>query len=101
MKHQYYIEVDTYWQGSKSYFVGPFAKKSEALLWINQEVPEDADVWPLERMCAGDIRSAWRYREPIAKSHLRYRLTADAVISPSTIPTAANLCDAVRQLRNL
>ncbi len=101
---QYFIEVDTYWQNSMSYFVGPFASKDAAREWHQNDdwTPED-NVWYSTSTCGGDIREAWRiYPEPLSKTAARkrglrsYRDGDDrnTVISPNVKPQAGALSDA-------
>lgn len=98
----YFIEVDTYWQNSVSYFVGPFGSKAEAEAWSQQDVPSDANVWySTSSTCDGDIRDAWRiYPTPLTKTAARKRgLDDNHEISPRVKPTARALARAARQLR--
>jgi len=96
---QYYIEVDTYWQNSVSYFVGPFASKVEAEAWY-EEIPNDANVWLSTSNCGGDIRDAWRiYRDPLTKTEAkRHGLCDMTEIDPSCAPTAQALRRARQRL---
>jgi hypothetical protein len=103
---QYFIEVDTYWQNSTSYFVGPFASKDAARAWHQNDDWTAADnVWYATSNCGGDIREAWRiYPEPLSKTGARKRGLRrysdgddrDTVISPTVKPQAGALSDAVR-----
>lgn len=103
----YFIEVDTYWQNSASYFVGPFATKAEAEAWHQQDAGSDANVWYSTSLCGGDIRDAWRvYPEPLSKTaavrrgmHADYE--RDNVISPIVKPHADDLDRAARALREV
>jgi len=56
---QYFIRIDTYWQNSKDYFVGPFESRDEAQAAIDGIQTED-NVWLSTSTCGGDIRSAIR-----------------------------------------
>ena len=98
---QYFIEVDTYWQNSTSYFVGPFNTRAEAEAWHQQEVPNDANVWYSASTCGGDIRNAWRiYPTPLSKTEAkRHGLDDNHEISPRVRPTARALDAAVRELK--
>lgn len=100
----YYIEVDTYWQNSKSHFVGPFASREAAEAWYSELTPTD-NVWLATSTCGGDIRSAWRiYPTPLSKTAARRRGMRcyadgdemDNTISPETRPNARALDAAVR-----
>ena len=98
---QYFIEVDTYWQNSTSYFVGPFNTRAEAEAWHQQEVPNDANVWYSNSACGGNIRDAWRiYATPLSKTEAkRHGLDDNHEISPRVRPTARALDAAVRELK--
>lgn len=109
MAATFYIEVDTYWQNSKSYFVGPFASKADAEAWYQtgEWTPRD-NVWYSDSQCGGDIRDAWRiYRTPLSKTEARKRGlrswsmgdSTDTVISPNTKPQAHALDAAVEACR--
>lgn len=100
-KAQYFIEVDTYWQNSTSYFVGPFESRSSAEAWYQEEVPTNANVWYSTSQCGGDIRSAWRiYPAPLTKTEARKRgMDDNHEIAPSVRPTARALSDVVAALR--
>lgn len=56
---QYFIRIDTYWQNSPDYFVGPFDSRKDAQTAIDNIQTED-NVWLSTSMCGGDIRSAIR-----------------------------------------
>ncbi len=72
-KATYYIEVDTYWQDSKSFFVGPFESRDAAAAW-HAETSDGANVWYSTSSCGGDIRSAWRiYPNALSKSEATKR----------------------------
>lgn len=103
----YYIEVDTYWQNSRSHFVGPFDSKAEAASWHQNDdwTPHD-NVWYSTSQCGGDIRDAWRiYPTPLSKTEARRhgmrryedRDEMDNTISPRTRPSALALDAAVSQ----
>ena len=87
----YYIEVDTYWQHSTSYFVGPFDSREAALAWFQNDdwTPED-NVWLSTSTCGGDIREAWRiYPAPLSKTEARkhgLRRYADGDASDTSLP---------------
>lgn len=100
-KAQYFIEVDTYWQNSTSYFVGPFESKADADAWVQQDVPNNANVWYSTSTCGGDIRSAWRvYPAPLSKTEARKRGLDDShEIAPRVELSANALSDAVAELR--
>ena len=100
-KAQYYIEVDTYWQNSTSYFVGPFESKAAAEAWHQQDMPSDANVWYSTSTCDGDIRDAWRiYPAPLTKTDAkRNGLDDNREISPKVKPTARALDRVVAALR--
>lgn len=100
-KAQYFIEVDTYWQSSTSYFVGPFDSKADAEAWYQQDEPLGANVWLSTSLCGGDIRSAWRiYPAPLSKTEARKRgLDDNHEISPNVELSARALSDAVAELR--
>lgn len=106
MAATYYIEVDTYWQNSKSYFVGPFESKVDAEAWHQNDdwTPQD-NTWLSTSQCGGDIRSAWRiYPAPLSKTEARKhglrryedRDEMDNTVSPNTRPSARAL-DAATQ----
>ena len=97
----YFIEVDTYWQNSPSYFVGPFESKAAAEAWHQQEAPDNANVWYSTSTCGGDIRDAWRvYPAPLSKTEAKRRgLDDNHEIAPRVQPTARALSDAVAELR--
>lgn len=104
----YFIEVDTYWQNSPSYFVGPFNSKAEAEAWFSGDDWTPADnIWMSGSNCGGDIRDAWRiYPAPLSKTAARQRGMRrwsdgderENVISPTTRPSAAALAAAVESL---
>lgn len=96
----YFIEVDTYWENSTSYFVGPFYSKAEAEAWHQQEIA-NANVWYSTSSCGGDIRDAWRiYCAPLTKTEARkHGLDDNHEIAPRVKPTARALANAARQLR--
>lgn len=56
---QYFIRIDTYWQNSPDYFVGPFASREAAQAAIDDIRTED-NVWLSTSSCGGDIRTAVR-----------------------------------------
>lgn len=105
----FYIEVDTYWQNSKSFFVGPFVTRAAAEAWIEQPVSDPTpNVWLSTSLCGGDIRAAWRvYPKALgateAKRHGMRTEISEAgycnVIAPTTEPTAAALAAAAADLR--
>lgn len=97
----YYIEVDTYWQNSTSYFVGPFDSKAEAEAWYQQDVPDNANVWYSTSLCGGNIADAWRiYPAPLTKTEARKRgLDDNYEIAPRVRPTARALSNAAAELR--
>lgn len=97
----YFIEVDTYWQNSTSYFVGPFESKAEAEAWHRQDVPSTANAWYSTSTCGGDIRDAWRiYPTPLSKAEARKRgLDDNHEIAPRVRPTARALSAAVAELK--
>lgn len=104
----YYIEVDTYWQNSNSHFVGPFNTREAAEAWIKQPVNDPTpNVWLSTSLCGGDIRDAWRvYPSALSKTEAKRRGMRDSgehnnTLSPSTSPTARDLSDAVRWLREV
>ena len=99
----YYIEIDSYWQNSKAWFVGPFEDKQAAQAWHEQDAGADANVWRSDSLCGGDIRTAWRiYPAPLSKTEATRRGLRAAwsergypnVINPSVAPHAAALDDA-------
>lgn len=105
-KATYYIEVDTYWQNSPSFFVGPFASKEDATAYVNQD---SDNVWLSTSQCGGDIRSAWRvYVKPLSKTEARAhgmrryedRDEQDNAISPRTRLTARALSAATQTERD-
>jgi hypothetical protein len=100
-KAQYFIEVDTYWQNSASYFVGPFDSRDAAETWHQQDEPQGANVWYSTSTCGGDIRSAWRiYPAPLSKTEARKRgLNDNNEISANVELSARALSDAVAELR--
>jgi hypothetical protein len=109
-KAQYFIEVDTYWQNSKSYFVGPFETREQAEAWYQQDEPQGANVWLSTSLCGGDIRDAWRiFPAPLSKTEARkhglrswsMHDETDNVIDPSVELSAIALSDAVRELREV
>lgn len=97
----YYIEVDTYWQNSKSYFVGPFDSREAAKAWYQHDDWTARDnTWLATSQCGGDIRRAWRiFPTPLSKTEARRhglrryedRDETDTTISPRTRPSAAAL----------
>lgn len=97
----YFIEVDTYWQNSTSYFVGPFESKADAEAWHQQDVPSTANVWYSTSTCGGDIRDAWRiYPAPLSKTDARKRgLDDNHEIATRVKPTARALSAAVAELK--
>lgn len=58
-KARYYIRVDTYWQNSPDYFVGPFDSRDAAQQAI-EAIPENANVWLSINSCSGDLKAAVR-----------------------------------------
>ena len=103
-KATYYIEVDTYWERSPSYFVGPFDSRAIAEAWGAQ--PGD-NVWRSDSRCGGDIRDAWRvYPNALSATQARRERTLntgdnDNTISPTTALRANALSAAVRELREV
>jgi len=104
----YYIEVDTYWQNSKSYFVGSFDSRQNAEAWIEQSVNDPStNVWLSTSQCGGDIRDAWRvYPDVLSKTEAKRRGMQDSgerdnTLAPSTAPTARNLSNVVRWLHEV
>lgn len=59
MARSYFIRIDTYWQNSPDYFVGPFDSKEAAWAAIDGIRTED-NVWLSTSTCGGDIRTAVR-----------------------------------------
>lgn len=57
---QYFIRIDTYWQNSPDYFVGPFESRAAAAAAIDSVRTEDNNVWLSTSTCDGDIRTAVR-----------------------------------------
>jgi hypothetical protein len=102
----YFIEVDTYWQNSRSYFVGPFESRDAAEAWYqNDDWTAEDNTWLSTSNCGGDIRSAWRIypkalsRTAARKQGLRQFSAGDDrdnVIDPSTKPQARALSQAAR-----
>lgn len=99
-KATYFIEVDTYWQNSASFFVGPFDSRDAAGAYIAQ--PGD-NVWLSTSSCGGDIRSAWRvYPQPLSKTEARARGMRDHnELSTRTRLSARSLSAAVRELQEM
>lgn len=101
----FYVRVDTYWQNSLDYFVGPFARAEDAQAWLDQDIAEDANVWWSTSNCGGDIRDAWRIH-PEVLSHdaaIAHGMIADPyqgeiVQIPNVLgivePTAQNFVEA-------
>ena len=56
---RYYVRFDSYWQGSRDYFAGPFESREAAEAAINAIDTED-NVWLSTSTCGGDIRTAYR-----------------------------------------
>lgn len=56
---QYFIRIDTYWQHSPDYFVGPFATRAAAQEAIDA-IQRENNVWLSTDLCGGDIRTAIR-----------------------------------------
>lgn len=70
-KAQYFIQVDTYWQNSPDYFVGPFDTREDAQAAIDGIRTED-NVWLSTSMCGGNIRDAVRvYPAILTRSEAR------------------------------
>jgi hypothetical protein len=97
----YFIKIDTYWQNSKSYFVGPFSTKADAEAWHQQDVPNNANVWYSTSLCGGNIADAWCiYPGPLSKTAARKRgLNDNNLLDPQVKPIAKALDVAVRELR--
>ena len=102
-KAQYFVEVDSYWQNSVSYFVGPFADKAQADAWIEAIVSADNNVWRSDRHCGGNIKDATRvYAEPRTKTEaMRRGLRLDTTLNAATEPTEAALNAAIRWVRQV
>lgn len=56
---RYFVRIDSYWQNSADYFVGPFESREQAQAAIDGIQTED-NVWLSTSMCGGDIRTAVR-----------------------------------------
>lgn len=99
-KATYFIEVDTYWQNSASFFVGPFASREAAAAYVAQD---SDNVWLSTSGCGGDIRSAWRiYPQPLSKTEARARGMRDHnELSTRTPLSARSLSNAVRELQEM
>lgn len=100
-KATYYIEVDTYWQNSTSYFVGPFPTRESAEAWHQQPEPQGSNVWYATSLCGGDIKTAWRiFPDARTATEAKARgMDRDLVIDPSVALSASALSDAVAELR--
>lgn len=56
---RYFVAVDTYWQNSPYYFVGPFRTREAAQAAIDDVLTSD-NVWLSTSICGGDIKTAVR-----------------------------------------
>ncbi len=96
----YFIRIDTYWQGSKDYFVGPFGSREEAEAVIETAVHADgAKVWPADRL-AGDVKDGIRVHGVVSKTQAKqYGLSEEPgrsnVLGPVIPRNRADLIDAV------
>lgn len=61
---RYFVRVDTYWQNSADYFVGPFDSRAAAQAAIDA-IPTSANAWLASSSCGGDIRDAVRVYDTI------------------------------------
>lgn len=101
---QYFIRIDTYWQNSPDYFVGPFDSRDEAQTAIDS-ITTEANVWLSTSTCGGDIRSAVRVFPAIltASEAKRSGMRDDYGAKHNTIPTmptsAADLFEYFQQMR--
>ena len=69
----YFVRVDTYWQDSPDYFVGPFATRADAQAAIDGIDTAD-NVWRADSLCGGDIRTAVRvYPEVLTATEAKRR----------------------------
>lgn len=83
----YFIRIDTYWQNSADYFVGPFESRANAQTAIDDIQTED-NVWLSTSMCGGDIRTAVRVFPHIytASEAKRSGMKNDYSSSHNTVP---------------
>lgn len=102
-KPTYYLEVDTYWQNSPSFFVGPFESRAAAEAWYKDR-PENSNLTPSNQM-SGDVRHGWRvYANALSKTDARKRGMRDDyehgynVLGVDIEPTADGLDTAKRNL---
>jgi hypothetical protein len=97
----YYVKVDTYWQNSPDYFVGPFNDRQAAQSWLDGR---DGSV-NLADQFAGDVKNDWRAsmmsateakRNGMSDTYERHNvLPVTTRASATAIESAVRFCDSV------
>ncbi len=101
---QYFIRIDTYWQNSPDYFVGPFESRDAAQAAIDGIKAGD-NLWLSTSTCGGDIRTAVRVFPSVltASEAKRGGMRDDYGPRHNTIPNmpsdAGDLFDYFQQMR--
>lgn len=101
---QYFIRIDTYWQNSPDYFIGPFDSREAAQAAIDNIQTED-NVWSSTSTCGGDIRSAVRVFPAILtaseakRSGMRDDYGARHNVMPTMPKDANDLFEYFQQIR--
>lgn len=70
-KATYFIRVDSYWQNSPDYFVGPFESKELAQAEINRATTDPDSLAILSQHLASDVKNGVRVHAVINKTKAR------------------------------
>lgn len=96
----YYVRVDTYWQNSTDYFVGPFSDRQAAERWL--DAGRCGNGINLAGHFATDIKHDWRACVISATEAKRwgmsYAYDSYNVLPTTTQPSADGIESAVRLL---
>lgn len=76
----FFIRIDTLWQNSPDYFVGPFDTRAEAQAAIDAAVNHDDSKVVLPGRMAGDVKEAVRVHGILGKTEARKAGLTDLVL---------------------
>ena len=90
MNAKYWIEVDTYWLGSQSVFIGPFSTREAA-----EQAARESQATPCDSM-AQDVRGGTRYEIRNTTQAKRVGMRAH-----NTLPATVKVPGTVREFEEV